>query len=420
MKVLVTLKALFPPSAATAPAAAVRCRIADHSGALTPSGSSESRADPVHPGRPTSRGGAHRASCVAVLAMLIAGAMVAVSPRASGLGMPTCGGSPATIVGSNADDVIVGTEGDDVIVGLKGDDRIVGDDGADLICGGSGRDELLGGRGKDTIFGGPGGDQISGGPGDDLLLGGRGRDTMEGGRGTDSLYGGPHSDLLRGWEESDEGRKHLFVLSGQSNMVRHRPQEAFIPAVNHALGKENVIVVQDALGGQPIRRWYKEWRSPDGTKPETTGDLYERLMDKVNLAITGQELASVTFIWMQGERDAKMQFGPVYESSLHGLHRQLSEDLGREDVHFVIGRLSDFDMDNESHPHWTMVRNIQVEVADSSPQFSWVSTDDLNDGVNRDGKPIENDLHYSADGYKTLGERFAKSSLKLIDDARAH
>ena len=25
--------------------------------------------------------------------------------------------------------------------------------------------------------------------------------------------------------------KHLFILSGQSNMVGHRPQEAFLPAV---------------------------------------------------------------------------------------------------------------------------------------------------------------------------------------------
>ena len=29
--------------------------------------------------------------------------------------------------------------------------------------------------------------------------------------------------------------KHLFILSGQSNMVGHRPQEAFLPAVEKAL-----------------------------------------------------------------------------------------------------------------------------------------------------------------------------------------
>ena len=106
--------------------------------------------------------------------------------------------------------------------------------------------------------------------------------------------------------KADDGGKHLFVLSGQSNMQGHRPQEAFTPAVNEALGNQNVIIVQDALGGQPIQRWYKAWKSPEGTKPETTGDLYDRLMGKVKPAINGKDLVSVTFIWMQGERDAKM------------------------------------------------------------------------------------------------------------------
>ena len=40
--------------------------------------------------------------------------------------------------------------------------------------------------------------------------------------------------------ETEKGR-HLFILSGQSNMQGHRPQEAFTPAVEKALGKENVL-----------------------------------------------------------------------------------------------------------------------------------------------------------------------------------
>ena len=211
-----------------------------------------------------------------------------------------------------------------------------------------------------------------------------------------------------------EKGKHLFILSGQSNMQGHRPQEAFAPAVEKALGKEKVIVIQDALGGQPIQRWWKDWKSPKGDKPAKTGDLYDRLMGKVNPAIKGQTLKSVTFIWMQGERDAREQWGPVYAASLKGLYDQLGADLKREDMNFVIGRLSDFDMANKRYPHWTMVREAQVKVAGSNSRFAWVNTDDLNDGLNRKGKPIKNDLHYSAEGYKILGKRFAESALKLI------
>jgi hypothetical protein len=210
--------------------------------------------------------------------------------------------------------------------------------------------------------------------------------------------------------------KHLFILSGQSNMQGHRPDEAFTPAVEMALGKDKVIVIQDALGGQPIHRWWKQWKDLEGNQAAQTGDLYDRLMSKVTPAIKEQKLATVSFVWMQGERDAKMGWGDLYEEALVGLHAQLAKDLGRnpKDMTFVIGRLSDFDMSNKRYPHWKKVRLAQIKVANLNPKFFWVDTDDLNDGKNRRGKEIKNDLHYSAEGYKTLGKRFAEACLIAI------
>jgi hypothetical protein len=54
--------------------------------------------------------------------------------------------------------------------------------------------------------------------------------------------------------------KHLFILSGQSNMVGLKPEESFTPIIEDEYGKENVIVVKNAFGGQPIRRWYRDWK----------------------------------------------------------------------------------------------------------------------------------------------------------------
>ena len=51
------------------------------------------------------------------------------------------------------------------------------------------------------------------------------------------------------------GGRHLFILSGQSNMAKFNEKTTFIPAVEAAFGRENVIVVKDAQGGQPIQRW---------------------------------------------------------------------------------------------------------------------------------------------------------------------
>ena len=208
--------------------------------------------------------------------------------------------------------------------------------------------------------------------------------------------------------------KHLFILSGQSNMQGHRPGEAFTPTVAKEFGSKNIIVVQDALGGQPIQRWYKGWVSPTGEKPKTTGDLYVRLMSKVKPAIKGQKIASVSFFWMQGERDAKMKWGPVYEKSLNGLIKQLKSDLGRQDMNSVIGRLSDFDMKNKKYAHWTIVRDIQVKIGESNARTAWIDTDDLNTGKARNGKDYKDDLHMSIEGYKIMGKRFAEAAIKLI------
>ena len=209
--------------------------------------------------------------------------------------------------------------------------------------------------------------------------------------------------------------KHLFILSGQSNMAGLRPEESFTPAIEAEFGKRNVIIVKFARGGQPIRRWYKDWQPLEGNEPGAQGDLYDTLMIKINPLIDEEKIATLTFIWMQGERDAREKLGDVYEKSLIGLYNQLCTDLDRKDINFIIGRLSDFDMLNENYPHWVMIRDIQVKVAESDPHFDWINTDDLNDGYNRKGIEVKDDLHMSAEGYIEMGKRFADKSIQLIE-----
>ena len=209
---------------------------------------------------------------------------------------------------------------------------------------------------------------------------------------------------------------HLFILSGQSNMQGLRPQESFTPLIEKTYGARKTVIVHDALGGQPIRRWYKKWTSPDGQSSKDHGDLYDRLIGKVKTAIEGKEVASVTFLWMQGERDAREKLADVYADSFNGLLEQLRDDLNIKDINYVIGRLSDFDMKNEKYPHWTRIRDILVDLAEASPRGAWVDTDDLNDGHNRRGQPIKNDLHYSDRGYRAFGHRLATEAIRLIDE----
>jgi len=213
---------------------------------------------------------------------------------------------------------------------------------------------------------------------------------------------------------SAQNTAHLFILSGQSNMKRLDPAERFTPRVVEEYGTQNVIVVKEAQGGQPIRRWYKGWNDLVGNDTISSGDIYEVLMEKVNQSIKGIDPLSITFLWMQGEKDANEGNGEVYKAALKGLIQQLRSDMQRADIYFVIGRLSDFDMDNSKYQDWTMIREIQVEVADEDSLATWVNTDDLNDGINNKGNQVSNDLHSTPEGYKIFGTRLAESAIELI------
>src|SRR6056297_1458365 len=90
--------------------------------------------------------------------------------------------------------------------------------------------------------------------------------------------------LVTSLVSADEG-KHLFILSGQSNMAGLKPEESFTPTVEERFGKENVIVVKSAQGGKPIRRWDQSWQVTADQNPEQIGDLYEALIKSVKAAV---------------------------------------------------------------------------------------------------------------------------------------
>ena len=209
--------------------------------------------------------------------------------------------------------------------------------------------------------------------------------------------------------------KHLFVLSGQSNMLGMDPAETFIPKLAQYFGANKIEVVKHADGGKPIRRWDKKWLATGAQNPNEIGDIYDTLLAKVKKQTAGQRYRSVTLVWMQGERDAREGLGDLYEQAFSNLLEQLKIDLAIDKINFVIGRLSDFDMKNQRYPDWTKIRQVQEQIANNSVSGTWVDTDDFNDGLNRKGKKLINDLHYSVNGYRELGLAFANKAILLVE-----
>lgn len=199
---------------------------------------------------------------------------------------------------------------------------------------------------------------------------------------------------------------HLFILAGQSNMQRLDPASSFTPAVEAAFGKERVIVVHDAHGGQPISRWCKT-AAPDKRKGhEKAGDLYDGLLAKIRTALSGRAITSATLVWMQGEADARRMSGAQYARHLRELIAQFEGDLGHPGLYAVIGRLSDHGLTQPKYTHWADIRTAQVALADAHPRYAWVDTDDLNGPQNL--------LHYGKREYVELGARFATKAIELI------
>ncbi|MFC1497420.1 sialate O-acetylesterase, partial [Verrucomicrobiota bacterium] len=170
---------------------------------------------------------------------------------------------------------------------------------------------------------------------------------------------------------------HLFILSGQSNMAKLNHKVSFLPTVEKEFSAQNVIVVKDAHGAQPIRRWYKKWKPAEGVpvvdrhassgwykrlkeKRGINGDdhkdangvelipqgvFYETLMEAVEEKLGDKKPTTITFVWMQGESDAKDHYA-VYAESFKGLVQQLRDDLNHKDINVVIGRITDSKLGN--------------------------------------------------------------------------
>ncbi len=214
---------------------------------------------------------------------------------------------------------------------------------------------------------------------------------------------------------ASESNTHLFILSGQSNMARLKPEISFTPAVEKEFGANNTTVVKFAKSGAPIRGWVKDYQYPDKRKIENKskiGLLYKNLITAVHESIKGKKIKTVTFIWMQGERDAKEMLSEVYKKSFNSILSQIKKDLNITKLNLVLGRISDFDMEDKKYKHWTKIRKIQEEIANQDTQATWVDTDTFNNKT-KNGIAFE-DLHYTEDGYKELGKRFAEEAITLI------
>lgn len=213
---------------------------------------------------------------------------------------------------------------------------------------------------------------------------------------------------------------HLFILSGQSNMTTSL-KNGFSSTVSKVLGEDQVTIVLCARPGRGIRYWTEDYALPEGHPfhgklTGGNGEEFTRLVGEVKNTCDARTFKTVSFIWMQGESDAMRDLGVAYERSFAMLISRMKKELGIDEMRFVIGRISDHGLQGNEAESWKSMRAIQQKIAETSPLGSWIDTDDLNGG---DDKNPQGDLHYPAKQAVTLGERFGRAALKQLSIEKA-
>ncbi|QTN31616.1 hypothetical protein HZ994_04510 [Akkermansiaceae bacterium] len=230
------------------------------------------------------------------------------------------------------------------------------------------------------------------------------------------LVAGMLALLARAGEKSG----HLFILSGQSNMTGSL-RKGFTDRVAGSLGEDEVMIVQCSRAGRGIRFWVADYAPPEGHELQGrltggNGEEFLRLAKAVRDSCDARTFKTVTLIWMQGESDASRDLGAAYGRSFITLTGRLKKELGIEEMHFVIGRISDYGLHGDAAEGWKRMRAVQQKIAEDDPLGSWIDTDDLNGG---DAAKPEGDLHYPSGESVKLGERFGEAALRQLADAKA-
>jgi hypothetical protein len=218
---------------------------------------------------------------------------------------------------------------------------------------------------------------------------------------------------------ADAAETHLFILSGQSNMagLKEARDNSFLSELDKLLPDADVQYVKVARGGQPIRLWVAEWDAiaekqglaAHGQKPT----FYPEIIKAYNEKFPGRKKPnSVTFLWMQGEKDAKTKLDAAYVDSLRQLIVNLRRDIGAPEMNVVIGRISDHSPGADLQASWDNVRKALVAVAESDSHGAWVDTDDCNNKTKK-GKAVD-DLHYTPEDYDLFGRRLARQAARLV------
>lgn len=236
---------------------------------------------------------------------------------------------------------------------------------------------------------------------------------------------------------------HLFLLVGQSNMAgRGKIAEAETPThprvlvynkegkwviasdplhfdkpkvVGVGLGRSfalqlaelnpeiTVGLIPCAVGGSPISSW-----EAGGYHRQTKSHPWDDAVKRAHAGLASGTLKGI--LWHQGESDSKPLLAEIYETKLHELIGRFRSEFNAPNVPFVAGQLGQF-AERPWDEHRRTVDRAQRELPDKVPFTAFVDSDGL--------KHKGDEVHFDANSYRVLGQRYADAYLQLVKPAPA-
>lgn len=199
-------------------------------------------------------------------------------------------------------------------------------------------------------------------------------------------------------EPIDDTTRQVDLVSRDA-VVGVSPARSFAAVLRKARPSRSIGLIPCAKGGSSITQWQPSLR-------ETT--LYGSCLKRIQAASTVGQVAGILFF--QGETDAlspettsQPVVGARWDSSFSALVKRWRSDLKRPNLPVVYAQIGSLDAVSSQFSGWTAVQESQRRLDLLKTQM-----------VVTQGLPLQEDgLHYTTEGYRTIGERMAKAYLEL-------
>lgn len=193
---------------------------------------------------------------------------------------------------------------------------------------------------------------------------------------------------------------------GASNRQRFGPEVGLWKTLHQQFPDTHFLIIKYAIGGSSMLDWAPNY---DAEKAKITGharfgNMFEAMFSKVDSLTRVYDTEMLAFLWMQGERDAKIPAaGKDYYPHFKGLIEAVRHRVQAPQLPVLFGAVNSPAAD---YPALPQVRQAQRDIA-GKLKNAWL--------INTEGLPkLKDDLHYSSQGQLTLGARFGSKVAELL------